>query len=172
MIVTDIYGQTWQYLTTTKHNTVYVLRCAARHLRAFHYNDNTRPHFYQARSAWSVDLGSTRKCSAVHNFAPTVMKFCVMWEGLSPPHDTKFGNCRDEIADRRVIFIWSLIHGSGWSCLIKAEPEQRTPQNQSYRLWWVSVDQCIISHCTYIHKNAKKDIQRTPLFHDLTLNDG
>ena len=54
--------------------------------------------------------------------APTVTKFCVMWEGLSLPHDTKFGNCRDDIADRRVIFIWSLIHGSSWSCLIKVGP--------------------------------------------------
>ena len=78
--------------------------------------------FYQTRSAWSIDQGSTRKCSAVHNFAPTVTKFCVMWEGLSFPHDTKFGNCRGEIVDRRMIFIWSLIHGSGWSGLIKAEP--------------------------------------------------
>ena len=69
------------------------------------------PQFYQ-----------TRKCSAVHNFAPTVTKFCVMGEGLSLPHDTKFGNCRDEIADRRVIFIWSLIHGSSWSGLIKVGP--------------------------------------------------
>ena len=81
-----------------------------------------RPHFYQTRSAWSVDQGSTRKCFAVHNFAPTVTKFCVMWEGLSLPHDTKFGNCRDEIVDRRVIFIWPSIHGSAWSGLIKAEP--------------------------------------------------
>ena len=45
-----------------------------------------------------------------------------MWEGLSLPHDTKFGNFRDEIADRRVIFIWSLIHGSSWSGLIKVGP--------------------------------------------------
>ena len=45
-----------------------------------------------------------------------------MWEGLSLPHDTKFGNCRGEIVDRRIIFIWSLIHGSGWSGLIIEEP--------------------------------------------------
>ena len=73
------------------------------------------PHFllcfYQTRSAWSRDQRSTWKRSAVHNFAPTVMKFCVMWEGLSLPHDTKFGNCRGEIVDRRMILIWSLIHG-------------------------------------------------------------
>ena len=85
-------------------------------------SDHRKPLFYQTRSAWSVDQGSTRKCSAVHNFAPTVMKFCVMWEGLFLPHDTKFSNCRDEIVDRRVIFIWSLIHGSGWSGLIKQTP--------------------------------------------------
>ena len=79
--------------------------------------------FYQTRSAWSMDQGSTKKRSAVHNFFPTVTKFCVMWEGLSLPHDTKFGNCMGEIVDRRMVFIWSLIHGSGWSRLIKAEPD-------------------------------------------------
>ena len=49
-----------------------------------------------------------------------------MWEGLSLPHDTKFGNCRDEIADRRVIFIWALIQGSSWSGLIKVGPGEFT----------------------------------------------
>ena len=78
--------------------------------------------FYQTRSAWSMDQGSNRKHSAVHNFAPTVTKFCVMWEGQALPHDTKFSNCRCEIVGRRVIFIWSLIPGSSWSGLIKAEP--------------------------------------------------
>ena len=72
-----------------------------------------------------MDQGSTRKRSAVHNFSPTVTKFCVMWEGQALPHDTKFGNGRCEIAGRRVIFICSLIHGSSWSGLIKAEPESR-----------------------------------------------
>ena len=70
-----------------------------------------------------MDQGSTRKRSAVHNFAPTVTKFCVMWEGQALPHDTKFGNSRCEIVGRRVIFIWSLIHGSSWSGLIKVGPE-------------------------------------------------
>ena len=50
------------------------------------------PQFYQTRSAWSMDQGSTRKHSAV------------------------------QIVDRRVIFIWSLIHGSSWSGLIKVGP--------------------------------------------------
>ena len=80
------------------------------------------PHFYQTKSAWSVDQGSSRKCSAVHNFAPTVTKFCFVWEGWSLPHDTKFGKCRDEIADTRVIFIWSLIHRSSWSGLLTVGP--------------------------------------------------
>ena len=80
------------------------------------------PQFYQTRSAWSMDQGSTKKRSAVHNFVPTVTKFCVMWEGLSLPYDTKFGNCRGAIVDRRVIFIWSLIHGSSWTGLIKVGP--------------------------------------------------
>ena len=79
-------------------------------------------HFYQTRSAWSVDQGSTRKRSPVHNFAPAVTKFCVRWEGLSLPHDTKFSNCRSDIIDRRVIITWSLIHGSSWSGLIKVGP--------------------------------------------------
>ena len=69
-----------------------------------------------------MDQGSTRKRSAVHNFAPTVTKFCVMWEGQALPHDTKFGNSRCEIVGRRMIFIWSLIHGSSWSSLIKVGP--------------------------------------------------
>ena len=69
-----------------------------------------------------MDQGSTMKRSAVHNFAPTVTKFCVMWEGQALPHDTKFGNSRCEIVGRRVIFIWSLIHGLRWSGLIKAGP--------------------------------------------------
>ena len=69
-----------------------------------------------------MDQGSTMKRSAVHNFAPTVTKFCVMWERQALPHDTKFGNSRCAIVGRRVIFIWSLIHGLRWSGLIKAEP--------------------------------------------------
>ena len=81
-----------------------------------------RAPLYQTRSAWSMDQRSTTKRSAVHNFVPTVTKFCVMWEGLSLPHDTKFGNCRGKTVDRRVIFIWSLTHGSSWSGLIKVGP--------------------------------------------------
>ena len=84
--------------------------------------DTLRPRFYQTGSAWSMDQGSNRKHSAVHNFAPTVTKFCVMWEGQALPHDTKFSNCRCEIVGMRVIFMWSLIPGSSWSGLIKAEP--------------------------------------------------
>ena len=86
-----------------------------------------------------MDQGSTMKRSAVHNFAPTVTKFCVMWEGQALPHDTKFGNSRCEIVGRRVIFIWSLIHGLRWSGLIKAEPgrpdkwfDTHYPRNLSY----------------------------------------
>ena len=78
--------------------------------------------FYQTRSAWSMDQGSNKKHSPAYNFAPTVTKFCVMWEGLSLPHDTKFGNCRCEIVDSRAFPSWSLIHGLRWSALIKAEP--------------------------------------------------
>ena len=85
-----------------------------------------------------MDQGSTRKRSAVHNFAPTVTKFCVMWEGQALSHDTKFSNCRCEIVGRRVIFIWSLIHGSSWSGLIKAEPGcviERAQLDPSHLCW-------------------------------------
>ena len=82
-----------------------------------------------------MDQGSTMKRSAVHNFAPTVTTFCVMWEGQALPHDTKFGNSRCEIVGRRVIFIWSLIHGLRWSGLIKAEPEHKKSANCVHDSW-------------------------------------
>ena len=82
----------------------------------------TWTHFYQTRSAWSVDQGSNKNHSPAYNFAPTVTKFCVMWEGLSLPHDTKFGNCRCKIVDSRLFPSWSLIHGLRWSGLIKVGP--------------------------------------------------
>ena len=69
-----------------------------------------------------MDQGSNKNHSPAYNFTPTVTKFCVMWEGLSLPHDTKFGNCRCEIVDIRAFPSWSLIHGLRWSGLIKAEP--------------------------------------------------
>ena len=47
---------------------------------------HTRLCFYQTRSAWSMDQRSNKKDSAVHNFAPTVTKFCVIWE---PSHMTQ-----------------------------------------------------------------------------------
>ena len=80
------------------------------------------PHFYQTRSAWSMDQGSNENHSPVNNFAPTVTKFCVMWEGQALPHDPKFGKCRDKIVDSRSFLSWSLIHGSSWSGLIKVGP--------------------------------------------------
>ena len=48
-----------------------------------------------------MDQGSNKNHSPVNNFALTVTKFCVMWEGQALPHDTKFGNCRDKIVDSR-----------------------------------------------------------------------
>ena len=84
------------------------------------------PHFYQTRSAWSMDQGSNKNHSPVNNCAPTVTKFCVMWEGQALPHDTKFSNCRDKIVDSRAFLSWSLIHGSSWSGLIKLGPGSST----------------------------------------------
>ena len=69
-----------------------------------------------------MDQGSNKNHSPAYNFAPTVTKFCVMWEGLSLPHDTKFGNCRCKIVDSRSFPSWSLIHGLRWSGLIKVGP--------------------------------------------------
>ena len=80
------------------------------------------PHFYQTRSAWSMDQGPNKNHSPVNNFAPTVTKFCVMWEGQALPHDTKFGYCGDKIVDSRAFHSWSLVHGSSWSGLIKLGP--------------------------------------------------
>ena len=118
----------------------------------------SRPHFYQTRSAWSMDQGSTKKRSAVHKFVPTVTKFCVMWEGLSLPHDTKCGNCRGKIVDRRVILIWSLIHGSSWSGLIKAGPGRDELKHlqlsqRALRQPWNSW----IQHYTYHQKRSPSD---------------
>ena len=101
-----------------------------------------RSHFYQTRSAWSVDQGSNKNHSPAYNFAPTVTKFCVMWEGLSLPHDTKFGNCRCKIVDSRAFPSWSLIHGLRWSGLIKAEPGWLLIVSQSVTLEddnWASI---------------------------------
>ena len=48
----------------------------------------TWAHFYQTRSAWSMDQGSNENHSPVKHFAPTVTKFCVTWEG-KPSHVTQ-----------------------------------------------------------------------------------
>ena len=69
-----------------------------------------------------MDQGSNKNHSPAYNFTPTVTKFCVMWEGLSLPHDTKFGNCRCKIVDSRSFHSWSLIHGLRWTGLIKVGP--------------------------------------------------
>ena len=69
-----------------------------------------------------MDQGSNKNHYRAYNFAPIVTKFCVLWEGLSLPHDTKFGNCRCEIVDSRAFPSWSLIHGLRWSGLIKVGP--------------------------------------------------
>ena len=120
--------------------------------------------FYQTRSAWSMDQGSIRKRSAVHNFATTVTKFCVMWEGLSLPLDTKFGNCRGEIVDRRMIFIWSLIHGSGWSGLIKVEPSDTfdvlPPCNTFRHLHDIQICQSVQNSCLWINEIRRNKMER------------
>ena len=106
-----VWGQCYRsYGVSHKLSTWFILLCTIR------------PCFYQTRSAWSADQGSNKNHSPAYNFAPTVTKFCVMWEGQALPHHTKFGNCRYKIVDSRAFLSWSLIHGLRWSGLIKAEP--------------------------------------------------
>ena len=104
-------------------------------MTAIHCHCYPWPHFYQTRSAWSMDQGSNENQSPVNNFAPTVTKFCVMWEGQALPHDPKFGNCRDKIVDSRLFLSWSLIHGSSWSGLIKVGPGAYWIKGRSCILW-------------------------------------
>ena len=59
------------------------------------------------------------------HFTLTVTKFCELPEGQALPHDAKFHVCDRKIADGRVIFGRSLIHGLRWFGLINAEPEMR-----------------------------------------------
>ena len=85
-----------------------------------------------------MDQGSNKNHSPAYNFTPTVTKFCVMWEGLSLPHDTKFGNCRRKIVDSRSFHSWSLIHGLRWSGLIKVGPGKQVISRK------VQISQCSI----------------------------
>ena len=82
-----------------------------------------------------MDQGSNKNHSTAYNFTPTVTKFCVMWEGLPLPHDTKFGNCRCKIVDSRSFHSWSLIHGLRWSGLIKVGPGQGHGSLTCHMIW-------------------------------------
>ena len=115
-----------------------------------------------------MDQGSNKNHSPAYNFTPTVTKFCVMWEGLSLPHDTKFDNCRCKIVDSRSFHSWSLIHGLRWSGLIKVVQVWSTQWSQCtyhshiaihshnfryYRIW-VKNTQTINQSC--FHNGVKK----------------
>ena len=117
--------------TLTRSNASLHSRNAHSYERAIEFE--SWPHFYQARSAWSMHQGSNENHSPVNNFAPSVTKFCVLWKGQALPHDTKFGNCRDKIVDSRAFLSWSLIHGSSWSGLIKLGPGLTTGRLVSFR---------------------------------------
>ena len=86
-----------------------------------------------------MDQGSNKNHSPAYNFTPTVTKFCVMWEGLSLPHDTKLGDCRCKIVDSRLFHSWSLIHGLRWSGLIKVGPGVQQRRFVWALLWLLSV---------------------------------
>ena len=113
-----------------------------------------------------MDQGSNKNHSPAYNFTPTVTKFCVMWEGLSLPHDTKFGNCRCKIVDSRAFPSWSLIHGLRWSGLIKAEPGQCSSTSRvegiliSFEIQ-IQDSKAIIRQCTDInHINQRNNVKK------------
>ena len=72
------------------------------------------------RNPWIKDqLGNALLSTILHLQLPSF----VSCGRDKPSHTThKFGNSRCKIVGRRVIFIWSLIHGSSWSGLIKVGP--------------------------------------------------
>ena len=117
-------------------------QCTAYNLKHSIRDHNFKPHFYQTRSAWSVDQGSNKNDSPAYSFASTVTKFCVMWEGLSLPHDTKFGNCRCKIVDSRSFPSWSFINGLRWSGLILVWPSISSRYSTDFGFGWNTVRCC------------------------------
>ena len=110
------------------------------------------------------DQGSTDNHSPVNNFAHTVTKCCVMWEGQALPHNTKFGNCRDKIVDSRAFPSWSLIHGSSWSGLIKVEPGNWFDMKmQSQQYWNLHYGDKTIIWSYYLHSGISY-IVKTSLY--------
>ena len=91
-----------------------------------------------------MDRGSNKNHSPVNSFAPRVTKFCVMWEGLSLPHDTEFGNCRGKIVDSRAFPIWSLIHGLSWSGPVFWFSAGSLARRQ--QLWWQACNLTCLTH--------------------------
>ena len=138
------YRAHYDVIVMTSQKTTELINCPCSKSELNHVSKRCPwPHFYQTRSAWSMDQGSNKNYSPAYHFAPTVTKFCVMWEGSSLPHDTKFGNCRCKIVDSRAFPSWSLIHGLRWSGLIKAEPGAIFTQMGSRLLTWVNFNPCI-----------------------------
>ena len=76
--------------------------------------------FYQTRSAWSWVMNSSSTIHQLHiyNFAPTLRKVGMGWEGLPLPH-LKICYCRGKIRDSKAFPSRALIHSSNWSSLIK-----------------------------------------------------
>ena len=116
-----------------------------------------------------MDQGSNKNHSPAYNFTPTVTKFCVMWEGLSLPHDTKFGNCRCKIVDSRSFHSWSLIHGLRWSGLIKVGPVQlpwitwqyltKMEHQKSRIMWFIPIQSKLVSLAVN-HSKTKQSANR------------
>ena len=127
-----------------------------------------------------MDQGSNKNHSPAYNFTPTVTKFCVMWEGLSLPHDTKFGNCRCKIVDSRSFHSWSLIHGLRWSGLIKVGPGDWSRQGitrhdiklEKHCLWSMIIGFKLCNLSNKHQPNFRNHIQVQSYVHEKTLQSG
>ena len=64
-------------------------------------------------------------------------------DGHKNPNDSH--NYHDENPDEIEFYQANSNRNSSWHSI----PEQRTSQNQSYRVWWGVLGQCTMSHGTY-----------------------
>ena len=99
------------------HITATAIYCY-RHINLLLFNDAIFWHRFA--SAFILAPLLSNRISVIHGSRINYETICC--PQFCTYNDTKFGNSRCEIVGRRVIFIWSLIHGLRWSGLIKAEP--------------------------------------------------
>ena len=78
--------------------------------------------FHQTRIHSPMVWWLTENPTTIYNFAPTLTKFYVTWEGLSIPHVIKFCNCRCKIVDSKAFPRSPLIHRSSYANFIQMRP--------------------------------------------------